>query len=77
MTIVVYVIAAAFVFWVGMILTASGIGGLPFLIVAAVIAGLKLADIFPWSWWWAMLPVWGAVSGAYLKMRLAARDPRF
>ena len=73
---IAYLVAAAALFWVGMI-SAIALGGLLFVILAAVLAGLKLAGIIAWSWWWAMLPLWGAIGGAFLKTRLAARDPRF
>jgi hypothetical protein len=75
MIIATYMIAAAVLIWLGMIFTY--LGGLIFVILAAVLAGLKLAGIFAWSWWWAMLPLWAAVGGAVVKMRIAARDPRF
>jgi hypothetical protein len=75
MMIVIYVVAAATVFWVGMI--TAFLGGLVFVILAAVGAGLKLAGVIALSWWWALLPLWGAMGGAYVKMRLAARDPNF
>jgi hypothetical protein len=75
MAIAIYVIAAAVLFWFGMIF--AHLGGLIFVTLAAVLAVLKLAGIFPWSWWWAMLPLWTALGGGVLKMRMAARDPRF
>jgi hypothetical protein len=41
-------------------------------------AGLKLAGIFVSSWWWwVILPLWAAIGGAFVKMRMAARDPNF
>jgi hypothetical protein len=52
-------------------------GGLIFVILAAALAGLKLTGIVSWSWWWVMLPLWAAIDGAVVKMRIAARDPRF
>ena len=76
MTAISYVIAAAAVWWVGMI-SSVVLGGLIFIILAAVLAALKFAGIFAWSWWWAMLPLWGAMGGASVKMWLAARDPNF
>lgn len=75
MMVVAYVVAAAAAFWAGMILFAFG--GLIFVALAAVLAGLKLAGIFAWSWWWAMLPLWAAIGGGVVKMRIAGRDPRF
>jgi hypothetical protein len=63
-TTVWYLLAGAAVWWLGVMLTATGIGGLPFVILATLLAGLKLAGIVAWSWWWAMLPLWGAVGGA-------------
>ena len=68
-----YVVSAAVLFWLGMIL--AFLGGLIFVILAVVLGALKLAGIFAWSWWWAMLPLWGALGGAVVKMRIAARDP--
>jgi hypothetical protein len=47
-------LASIAVFWVGM-LSAMFMGGLFFLMLAAVLAGLKLAGILGWSWWWAVL----------------------
>lgn len=67
-------IASIAVFWVGMA-SAAFIGGLPFLILAAVFAGLKFAGIIGWAWWWTALPIWGAVGGAMAKMWFVTRDP--
>jgi len=75
MIVIVYVAAAAVLFWLGMIF--AFLGGLIFVILAVVLAGLKLAGIFVWSWWWVVLPLWVAIGGAVVKMRIAARDPRF
>ncbi len=75
MLIVAYIIAAALLFWLGMIF--AFLGGLIFVVLAAILAGLKLAGIFVWSWWWALLPLWTALGGAVAKMHIAARDPRF
>jgi hypothetical protein len=75
MVIAAYVVAAAALFWLGMIF--AFLGGLVFVILAAILAILKLVGIVAWSWWWAMLPLWGALGGAVVKMRMAARDPRF
>lgn len=73
--VVAYVVAAAALFWIGMV--TFFLGGLFFVILAAVLAGLKLARIFVWSWWWTALPLFGAGGGAVVKMRIAARDPNF
>lgn len=75
MIVAAYVVAAAVLFWLGMIF--AFLGGLIFVILAAVLAALKLAGIFVWSWWWVALPLWTALGGAVLKVRMAARDPRF
>jgi hypothetical protein len=75
MIIAAYVVAAAALFWVGMIF--AHFGGLIFVILAAVLAILKLIGVFVWSWWWVTLPLWAALGGGVLKMRVAARDPRF
>ncbi len=75
MIVVAYVAAAAVLFWLGMIFPL--LGGLIFVILAAVLAALKRAGIFVWSWWWAMHPLWTALGGAATKMHIAARDPRF
>jgi hypothetical protein len=75
MVVVWYVLAAIAVAWVGMLLTAGGVGGLVFIIVAALLAGLKLAGVVEWSWWWTLLPLWGAASGAFAKMWIVTRDP--
>jgi hypothetical protein len=75
MAIIAYVVAAAALFWLGMIL--ASFGGLIFVLLAAVLAGLKVAGIVAWSWWWVMLPLWTAVGGAFVKMRMATRDPEF
>jgi hypothetical protein len=72
---ILYLLAAVVVSWGGMLITAAGIGGLPFILVAAVLAGLKLAGVIAWPWWWAMLPLWGAVSGTVAKMWIVTRDP--
>lgn len=74
MATVYYLLATAAVFWLGM-LSAVFVGGLLFLLAAALIAGLKLTDVIDWSWWWAGLPIWGAIGGAVAKMWIATRDP--
>lgn len=73
--IIVYVVAAAAALSVGMILFAFG--GLIFVLLAAVLAFLKLAGLVTLSWWWVALPLWAAAGGAVVKMRVAARDSRF
>jgi hypothetical protein len=75
MIVAAYVVAAAALFWVGMV--TFFLGGLIFVILAAALAGLKLAGIFIWSWWWVALPLFAASGGAFVKMRAAARDPNF
>ena len=75
MMIVAYVVAAAVLFWVGMV--TAFLGGLIFIVAAAILAGLKLFAVISWSWWWTLLPLWAAAGGAYVKVRLAARDPNF
>jgi hypothetical protein len=75
MIVAAYVIAAAVLFWLGMIF--AHVGGLIFVILAVVLVVLKLVGIFPWEWWWVALPLWMALGGAVLKVRMAARDPRF
>jgi hypothetical protein len=76
MEMLAYLVAAATLFWVGMI-TATVLGGLIFVIAAAVFAGLKLVGTIAWSWWWMMLPLWAAIGGAYVKVRMAARSEQF
>lgn len=71
MLIVAYAIAAAVLFWLGMMF--AFFGGLIFIIAAAVLAVLKVAGLFIWSWWWVTLPLWAALGGAVLKMRMAVR----
>jgi hypothetical protein len=75
MIVIAYVVAAVALFWIGMV--TFYLGGLVFVVLAAILAGLKLAGIFVWSWWWTALPLFGAVGGAVVKMRIAARDPNF
>ena len=75
MAMIIYVIAVAVVWWLGMMLTASGIGGMPFILLALLGAGLKLAGIIDWEWWWTLLALWGALGGGVAKMWLATRDP--
>lgn len=69
-----YLIATVAVFWVGA-LSAVFIGGWLFLILAAVLAGLKVAGIIGWSWWWVTLPIWGAVGWAVTRMALKHSTP--
>lgn len=77
MAIITYVLAAAVLWWIGMAITAAiGLGVLPFVLIAALLASLKLAGIFVGSWWWAILPIWGALGGAAVKMWVASRDPQ-
>lgn len=73
-TTILYLLAIVAMFWVGM-LSAVFMGGLPFVILAAILAGLKLAGITGWSWWWVTLPIWGAIGGAIAKMWIVTRDP--
>ena len=68
MLIAAYVVAAAVAFWIGMI-TAVALGGLGFVILTAILAGLKLAGIFDVSWWWVLLPLWTVLGGVYVKSR--------
>jgi len=49
MTTVWYLLAATAVAWVGMILTAASLGGLLFVMLAALFVGLKLTGIIAWS----------------------------
>ena len=71
-----YLVAAAAVWLTGMALIAAAtLGGLPFVIFAAVFAGLELGGIISWSWWWTSLPLWGAVGGAVARMYIITRDP--
>jgi hypothetical protein len=70
---IAYVVVAAALFWLGSI-TSPVLGGLIFVIAAAVLAGLKLAGLIAWSWWWIVLPLWAAIGGAYVKMRMAAKS---
>jgi hypothetical protein len=74
MATILYLIAAIAVFWIGM-LSAVLMGGALFLILAAVFAGLKLAGVIAWAWWWVALPVWGAIGGAAAKIWMVTRDP--
>jgi hypothetical protein len=74
MATIIYILASIAVFWVGM-LSAVFMGGLLFLILAAIFAGLKVIGIIGWSWWWIALPVWGAIGGAIAKMWIVTRDP--
>jgi hypothetical protein len=73
---IVFLIAAGTLFWAGM-LTAVVWGGLIFVIAAAVLGGLKLISTIAWSRWWVMLSLWAAIGGAYVKVRMAARDLDF
>ncbi len=76
MDVVWYLVAAAAVWLIGMALTAAAtLGGLPFVILAAVFTGLKLGGIISWSWCWTLLPLWGAVGGAVVRMYITTRDP--
>ena len=70
-----YVLAAGAMGCAGMFLTATGLGGLPFVILAVLFAGLKVVGNIEWSWWWALLPLWGAIGGAIAKMWMITRDP--
>jgi hypothetical protein len=73
MWIATYLVAAVALFWLGTIF--ANLGGLIFIILAAVLALLKIAGILAWSWWWVALPLWVALGGAFFKMRTAGRDP--
>ena len=75
MFVIGYVVAAFALFWLGMV--TFFLGGLIFVILAALLVVLKLVGIFVWSWWWTALPLFGAAGGGVVKMRIAARDPRF
>jgi hypothetical protein len=74
MTTIFLVLAIVAVFWIGS-LSAVFMGGLLFMILAALFAGLKLTGIVAWSWWWVTLPIWGGVGGAIAKMWIVTRDP--
>ena len=70
-----YILTAVAVGSVGVALTIMTIGELPFIMLAVLFAVLKLAGIIAWSWWWAMLPLWGPVCGTFAKMVIITRDP--
>jgi hypothetical protein len=64
-----YILAAAVAWWIGMALTtAVGLGGLPFVFLAALTVALKAVGILPWSWWWAVLPVWAGLGSLHAKL---------
>ena len=73
MIVVAYVVTAAALFWVGSV--AFFLGGAIFVILAAILAGLKLAGVIAWSWWWIVLSLWTAIGGAVAKMWIVTRDP--
>jgi membrane protein implicated in regulation of membrane protease activity len=49
-----------------------GLGAFFFVTPAVLIGTLKMAGIVAWSWPWAMLPFWGIVGGAVVKLRRTA-----
>jgi hypothetical protein len=74
MEIAVYVILAVVAFAFG-IARRVFLGGSIFVMVAVVLAGIKLAGIADISWWWVALPMWTVAGAAFLKMWVAARNP--
>jgi hypothetical protein len=64
--ILIYLVVAAVMFWVGMIRASVGI--LSFAIFAALLAGLKLVGVTELPWWLVLLPLWGAIGGACVKI---------
>jgi hypothetical protein len=64
--ILIYLVVAVVVFWIGMI--RASIGVLSFAIFAALLAGLKIVGAIEWPWWLVLLPFWGAIGGAYVKI---------
>jgi hypothetical protein len=73
MIVIAYLVAAVVLFWIGSV--AFFLGGAIFVILATILAGLKLAGFVTWSWWWIALPLWAVVGGAVVKMRIVTRDP--
>jgi hypothetical protein len=67
-----YLIVAAVLFWLGLISALRST--LILMIATAVLAMLKLAGIFEWSWWWALSPLW-IVTGGIAKAHYALSDP--
>jgi uncharacterized integral membrane protein len=61
MIIISYAVATFALFWVGMV--AVFLGGLILVILALVLAVLKVAGIFVWSWSWVLLPLGVALFG--------------
>jgi hypothetical protein len=76
MEIAIYVILAVVAFGFGMARRLF-LGGSIFVMAAVVLAGIKLAGIADISWWWVALPMWTVAGVAFLKTRVAARDPKF
>ncbi|GAA3450849.1 hypothetical protein GCM10018962_26820 [Dactylosporangium matsuzakiense] len=37
---------------------AAGCGLFVYVVIPAVLAALKLADVIDWSWWWVLSPLW-------------------
>jgi hypothetical protein len=70
MTLIAYLLAAAAMLSVGILLI--GLGAFFFLTLAALIGTLKLVGIVGWSWPWVLLPLWGIVGGAVANLRRAA-----
>jgi hypothetical protein len=74
MATILYVLAAIAASWISM-LSSVLIGGLPLLILAVLLAALKLAGVVAWSWWWVVLPIW-VIGGSVLgKLWIVTRDP--
>ena len=70
MTMIAYLIAAAAMSCAGMLLI--GLGAFFFVTLVVLIGALKMAGIVAWSWPWAMLPLWGIVGCAMVKLQRTA-----
>lgn len=75
MFVVIYAVAAAAVFWLGMMLTASGIGGLPFVVLVVIFVALRFLGVIAWHWLWVILLLWGGIGGVIAKTWIVTRDP--
>lgn len=66
---IVYLLAVVAAWWIEQITAASGLGGLFFVLLTALFAGLKLTGTVDWAWWWVALPLWAVLVAGPSKYR--------
>jgi hypothetical protein len=65
--------AAIAAFWIGAPLSAL-VGSFAFPFFAVALAGLKVAGVVDYSWWWVALPIWALLGDVCGRMWIDSRS---